>query len=55
MSTQVFAEEKAVSFNVIQPEKTHTGGVIKPLPRGLPKTTESLCTECLKIIPAIIR
>ncbi len=55
MSTQVFAEEKAVSFNVIQPEKTHTGGVIKPLPRGLPKTTESLCPECLQIIPALIR
>ncbi len=32
---------------------TLTGSVISPLAMGLPKKTDSLCPECLKVIPAI--
>jgi uncharacterized radical SAM superfamily Fe-S cluster-containing enzyme len=39
-------------FHVIQPETTFTGAPIKPLAKGLPKWTESLCPECLKVIDA---
>jgi hypothetical protein len=39
-------------FEVIQPETTFTGALIKPLAKGLPKWTESLCPECLKVIDA---
>jgi uncharacterized radical SAM superfamily Fe-S cluster-containing enzyme len=39
-------------FQVIQPEATFTGAPIKPLAKGLPKWTESLCPECLKVIDA---
>ena len=33
---------------------TYTGAPIKPLQKGLPKQTESLCPECSKVIPADI-
>jgi hypothetical protein len=39
-------------FQVIQPQTTFTGAPIKPLAKGLPKWTESLCPECLKVIDA---
>ncbi len=39
-------------FQVIQPKTTFTGAPIKPLDKGLPKWTESLCPECLKVIDA---
>ena len=39
-------------FQVIQPKTTFTGAAIKPLAKGLPKWTESLCPECLKVIDA---
>ncbi|MBZ5515171.1 MAG: radical SAM protein [Acidobacteriia bacterium] len=39
-------------FQVIQPETTFTGAPIKPLAKGLPKWTESLCPECRKVIDA---
>ena len=39
-------------FEVIQPKTTFTGAAIKPLDKGLPKWTESLCPECLKVIDA---
>ena len=39
-------------FQVIQPETTFTGAPIKPLDKGLPKWTESLCPECLQVIDA---
>jgi len=39
-------------FQVIQPATTFTGAPIKPLEKGLPKWTESLCPECLKVIDA---
>jgi len=31
---------------------TLSGRPIPPLPRGLPKTVESVCPECLRLIPA---
>jgi hypothetical protein len=43
---------KESPFKVLQPATTYTGGEIKPLAKGLPKTTESLCPECLKVIEA---
>ncbi|MCX6621108.1 MAG: radical SAM protein, partial [Acidobacteria bacterium] len=55
MSTQAFATEKATDFSILQPETTYTGGAIQQVPRGLPKTTESLCPDCTQIIPALIR
>ncbi len=42
-------------FKIIQPETTYTGSPIEPLQKGLPKTTQSLCPECTKVIDAIIR
>jgi uncharacterized radical SAM superfamily Fe-S cluster-containing enzyme len=39
-------------FAVIQPKTTFTGAPIKPLAKDLPKWTESLCPECLKVIDA---
>ncbi|HEV2446393.1 MAG TPA: radical SAM protein, partial [Candidatus Sulfopaludibacter sp.] len=42
-------------FQVIQPETTYTGSHIRPLAKGLPKTTRSLCPECTQLIDATIR
>jgi len=39
-------------FEIIQPETTFTGAPIEPLERGLPKTTQSICPECLQVIDA---
>ena len=39
-------------FQVIQPETTYTGSPIRPLQKGLPKTTHSLCPECTQLIDA---
>ena len=39
-------------FKVIQPETTFAGSPIKPLEKGLPKTTQSLCPECIQVIDA---
>ena len=33
-----------------QPRRTHTGGVIRPIIRELPKTIETLCPECSCIL-----
>jgi uncharacterized radical SAM superfamily Fe-S cluster-containing enzyme len=49
-----FVATKRPEFKIVQPEITHTGSLIKALPTGLPKTTESLCPECTKLIPALI-
>lgn len=55
MSTQTFAAARAKGkpFEIVQPATTHTGAAIKPLIKGLPKLTQSLCPECLKIIEAV--
>lgn len=54
MSTQAFAPTKADDFQIIQPETTFTGGSIRPLRKGLPKLTQSLCPECSGIIEAFL-
>ena len=63
VSTQTFSPEvtiptpvlqKRPGLRILQPEVTYTGAPIKPLQRGLPKTTESLCPECTKVITAEI-
>jgi uncharacterized radical SAM superfamily Fe-S cluster-containing enzyme len=45
---------KRPTLRILQPEVTYTGAPIKPLLKGLPKQTESLCPECIKVIPANI-
>lgn len=54
VSTQSFAPAKSENFVVIQPETTYTGTPIKPLAKGLPKTTQSLCPECSALLEATI-
>jgi hypothetical protein len=39
-------------FKTIQPATTFTGAAIKPLEKGLPKTTQSVCPECIRVIDA---
>jgi len=39
-------------FQRVQPHATFTGAPIEPLQKGLPKTTQSVCPECLKRIEA---
>ncbi|HKE23461.1 MAG TPA: radical SAM protein [Bryobacteraceae bacterium] len=41
-------------FQVIQPETTYLGAPIRKVPKGLPKTTLSLCPECTSLIEARI-
>ena len=45
---------KRPGLHILQPEVTYTGAPIKPLQKGLPKKTESLCPECTKVIAADI-
>ena len=33
-------------------KRTYSGRPIPPLVRGLPKTVESICPECLRLLPA---
>ena len=70
MSTQTFSPEpparaqsaaapefpaaKRPDFKIMQPEITRTGALIHELPKGLPKSTQSLCPECVKVISALI-
>ena len=54
MSTQAFAPAKDDRFQIIQPETTYTGAPIQPLPKGLPKITQSLCPECSQLIEAVL-
>ena len=54
MSTQAFAPIKTEDFQVIQPETTLSGASIKPIPKGLPKATQSLCPECSQVIEAVL-
>ncbi len=39
-------------FEIIQPIDTFTGSPIEPLEKGLPKQTQSICPECLRVIDA---
>jgi len=40
-------------WSLDQPETTFTGTPIEPIKTGLPRTTQSLCPECNKVIPAL--
>ena len=51
MSTAA-APAKVKGFQILQPETTLTGTPIEPVHRGLPKITQSLCPDCLRIIEA---
>jgi len=42
----------SAQFKVLQPAATFTGAPIKALEKGLPKTTQSLCPECIRVIDA---
>ena len=46
--------QKRPGLRILQPKVTYTGAPIKPLQKGLPKQTESLCPECTKVIAADI-
>jgi len=52
VSPQTFATTPRTDFEVLQPETTYTGAPIEPIHRGLPKITQSLCPDCLQVIPA---
>ena len=39
-------------FSIVQPKTTFTGAPIEPVTKGLPKMTQSICPECLKVIDA---
>jgi uncharacterized radical SAM superfamily Fe-S cluster-containing enzyme len=52
LSTQTFSPVVARNFKVIQPETTRGGSAIDPIRRGLPKVTQSLCPECIRVIDA---
>ena len=54
MSTQAFAPAKTRSFEIIQPKTTYLGSPIKPVSKGLPKMTQSLCPECSTLIEAVL-
>lgn len=41
-------------FEILQPKTTYTGAAIRPVPKGLPKNTRSLCPECSRIIDAVL-
>jgi hypothetical protein len=49
-----FAETKRPDFQCQQPATTLSGSPIERLQRGLPKTTQSLCPECTKLVSAHI-
>jgi uncharacterized radical SAM superfamily Fe-S cluster-containing enzyme len=48
------ASEQRSNFKILQPATTYTGMPIDAIQKGLPKVTESLCPECLKVIRADI-
>ena len=54
VSATAVEQVRQTSFQIIQPKTTYTGGEIKPLIKGLPKATQSLCPECTGLIEAIL-
>jgi len=54
IQTLGLTEKRQEEFVIIQPETTYTGAPIKPVPKGLPKYTQSLCPECSRIIDAVL-
>ncbi len=53
-STTSPVSAKRADLKIIQPAATLTGGPIRPVQKGLPKQTQSLCPECTKVIDARI-
>jgi len=49
-------EEKKEGYDwmKVQPKTTYFGYQIDPIKTGLPKTIDSLCPDCRKIIPALL-
>ena len=45
---------KRAELKIIQPAATLTGAPIRPVQKGLPKQTQSLCPECGKVIDALV-
>lgn len=54
MSTQTFSPSLGSDFKVLQPEATFSGSQIEPVRKGLPRITQSLCPECVRVIEARI-
>jgi uncharacterized radical SAM superfamily Fe-S cluster-containing enzyme len=54
MSTSITdpVSPKRSDLKIIQPAATLTGAPIRPVQKGLPKQTQSLCPECGKVIDA---
>jgi uncharacterized radical SAM superfamily Fe-S cluster-containing enzyme len=52
--TERASARSKTDFRVQQPETTFTGSPIKPLQKGLPKTTQSICPECIQVIDALL-
>lgn len=54
MSTSITdpVSAKRSDLKIIQPAATLTGAPIRPVQKGLPKQTQSLCPECGKVIDA---
>jgi uncharacterized radical SAM superfamily Fe-S cluster-containing enzyme len=52
LSTQTFSPTVSKGFKVLQPETTWGGSPIEPVHKGLPKITQSLCPECVRVIDA---
>lgn len=42
------------NYKPAQPASTYLGTPIAPKKKGLPKQTESICPECIRVIPAIL-
>lgn len=49
-----YSESMRPDFSFTQPITTLSGSPIEPIQKGLPKTTQSLCPECTKLIPAVL-
>jgi uncharacterized radical SAM superfamily Fe-S cluster-containing enzyme len=47
-----FATAMRPDFKFTQPETTHAGAAITPVRKTLPKSTQSICPECTKLIDA---
>ncbi|MGD0201362.1 MAG: radical SAM protein, partial [Bryobacteraceae bacterium] len=54
MSTATLSPPAVKSFKIVQPESTLGGSQIEPVHRGLPKITQSLCPECIRVIDALV-
>jgi uncharacterized radical SAM superfamily Fe-S cluster-containing enzyme len=52
LSTQTLLSRNSKEFKVLQPETTLGGSRIEAVHKGLPKITQSLCPECIRVIDA---